>query len=432
MTTATVTLQSSDRQCKYNRSGILCGQCKGNLSMMLGSSRCGLECKNHFLLLLIPFAIMGVALVGFLSVFNFTVTNGTINSFILYAFIAQLNENIYLPSSCYNITKFLGTFIFWLNIDLGIETCFYEGMDSIGKVWLQFLFSIFVSGIIGAIILAGRISSKISRLCRYRIVPVIATLILLFYSKMLRTVMIIFTFTRMDISNAPTQFVWTYNGNELFLSPKHIGLLIAGLLVTIFFIIPYTILLLLTPYLIKMSHWRILSWINRIKPFVDSFEAPYKNQYRFWTGAMLIYRITLIIMSTYFSQQPTMILLVIIVVHAGIVFSGFAINKSWIISATETVLNVNIIITSLAIYFWTPERNICIPTALGVTVALLCLCVVLLQNLLKAILQWIVLKICRLKYSAVNFERRTIQQSSSYKIIHNENEEYRETLIDDS
>ena len=132
----TVTLQNSDKQCKYNCSGILCGQCKDNLSMMFGSSQCGSECKNHHLLLLIPFAIMGVALVGFLLVFNFTVTNGTINSFILYAFITGLNENIYLPSSCY---KFLFTFIFWLNIDLGIETCFYEYMDSIGKVWLQFL-----------------------------------------------------------------------------------------------------------------------------------------------------------------------------------------------------------------------------------------------------------------------------------------------------
>ena len=78
-------------------------------------------------------------------------------------------------------------------------------------------------------------------------------------------------------------------------------------------------------------------------------------------------------MSAYYSQQPTMILLVIIVVHAGIVFSGFAIYKSWIISATETVLNANIIITSLAVYFSTPESNNCIPTALGVIVALLCL-----------------------------------------------------------
>ena len=101
---------------------------------------------------------------------------------------------------------------------------------------------------------------------------------------MLRTVMMIFSFTRMDISDAQhSQFVWMYDGNLLFLSPKHIGL------VTIFFIIPYTILLLLTPYLIKVSHWKIFSWINRIKPLVDSYEAPYKDQYRFWTGAMLIY-----------------------------------------------------------------------------------------------------------------------------------------------
>ena len=322
----TVTLNRSDVHCQNSHSGILCGQCQGNLSMMFGSSRCSSGCSNYYLLLLIPFSIMGVALVGFLLLCNFTVTNGTINSFILYAFVIQLNKNIYFPSSCYAAMKFLSIFISWLNLDLGIETCFYQRMDSIGRVWLQFLFSVYVSLLIGAIILAGRISSRISRLCRYRIVPVIATLFLLIYSKMLRTLLIIYDFAHMDTSDASTtRFVWMYDGNEQFLGPKHIGLFIVGLLVIAFFIIPYTVLLLLTPYLMKVSHWRVFSWINRIKPLVDSYEAPFKDRYRFWTGAMLIYRIALVVMSAYFSQQPKMILLVVIIVHAGIVFSGFAI-----------------------------------------------------------------------------------------------------------
>ena len=89
---------------------------------------------------------------------------------------------------------------------------------------------------------------------------------------------------------------------------SQIAVFIFGLFVTILFIIPCTLLILLTPYLMKLSHWRIFFLINRIKPLVDSHEAPLKDRYRFWTGAMLIYRIALVIASAYFSQRVVSIL----------------------------------------------------------------------------------------------------------------------------
>ena len=434
----TIYLQQPDLQCQQNRSDIICGRCQVNQSMMLGSSKCTSACTNTYLLLLIPFAIMGVALVGFLLVFDFTVTNGTINIFILYAFIIRLNAYLFFSPSCNPVMKILEVFIAWLNLDLGIETCFYENMESIGKVWLQFAFSFYVSAIIGAIVLAGRISTKISRLCRYRIVPVIATLILLFYSKMLRTVLIIFNFQWIDISKG-TYLIWMYDGSKEYLANKsHIGLFIVGLLVTIFFIIPYTLLLLLTPYLMKLSHWRVFSWINRIKPLVDSYEAPFKDRYRFWTGAMLSYRIALAIVSTYFSQQPTMILLMIIIVHAGIVFSGFAVYKSWVISGMETLLHVNIIINSMAIYFlnladidFPSDFHIghCLPSTISVGVSFLCFLVIIFRNTFKPLLLWMKMKIGGVQYFQGN--TNTEYMPALNNEIFREDQEYREPLMNE-
>ena len=72
---------------------------------------------------------------------------------------------------------------------------------------------------------------------------------------MLRTVLIIFSFAHMDISIDGYKLIWTYDGSKEYLVHKdHIGLFILGLLVTAFFIVPYTLLLLLTPYLMKLSH----------------------------------------------------------------------------------------------------------------------------------------------------------------------------------
>ena len=49
----------SDRQCAYNRSGLLCGACKKGYSLVLGTFECR-KCSNSHLALVIPFALMGV------------------------------------------------------------------------------------------------------------------------------------------------------------------------------------------------------------------------------------------------------------------------------------------------------------------------------------------------------------------------------------
>ena len=65
----------SDTQCAYNRSDMLCGGCKENYSLVLGTSQCK-QCTNSHLALLIPFAVMGVALVFLLFVCKLTVAAG--------------------------------------------------------------------------------------------------------------------------------------------------------------------------------------------------------------------------------------------------------------------------------------------------------------------------------------------------------------------
>ena len=62
-------LDYTDEQCAYQRSGVLCGRCKSNLSLAIGTSQC-LECTNTHFTLLLPFALAGLMLVLFLIVCN--------------------------------------------------------------------------------------------------------------------------------------------------------------------------------------------------------------------------------------------------------------------------------------------------------------------------------------------------------------------------
>ena len=55
----TFSLNNTDMQCAYNRSGLLCGACKKGYSRVLATSYCK-QCTSSHLALLIPFAVMGV------------------------------------------------------------------------------------------------------------------------------------------------------------------------------------------------------------------------------------------------------------------------------------------------------------------------------------------------------------------------------------
>ena len=79
----------SDVQCAYNRSGFLCGACTNKgYSLVLGSSHCK-QCTNVYILLLIPFAVMRVALVFLFLVCKLTVSTGTLSGLVFMPILLE-------------------------------------------------------------------------------------------------------------------------------------------------------------------------------------------------------------------------------------------------------------------------------------------------------------------------------------------------------
>ena len=157
---ANISLTDQDEQCAFNRTGTLCGECEQGLSLVFASSQCQ-QCSNYYLILLLPFALAGVALVAFILMLNMTVAKGTIHGLIFYANILAANQPIFQPFHEQNI---LTVFISWLNLDLGIKTCFYSGMNSYGKLMLQLVFPMYVFLLIAIIMILCDRSQSIARL----------------------------------------------------------------------------------------------------------------------------------------------------------------------------------------------------------------------------------------------------------------------------
>ena len=143
-------IDSPDLQCANHRSGVLCGECADGYSLLLGSNECGLCPNDNYLSLLLVFGVAGIALVVLLIALNLTVSVGTINGLIFYANIVQdQRETYFFPErffkACYSHVHFIS----FINLDLGTKDLFLQGYDSsYAKVWLQFVFPVYIWAII--------------------------------------------------------------------------------------------------------------------------------------------------------------------------------------------------------------------------------------------------------------------------------------------
>eukprot|EP00731_Ephydatia_muelleri_P030567 Em0022g81a len=341
-----INVSDLDSQCNYGRTGVLCGHCHGNQSMTFGSSQCA-NCSNYYLLLIIVFIVMGAALVAVLLILNFTVSNGALNGIVLYVNFIRINDTLLFQSKS-GYSYVLSIIIAWINLDFGIETCFYDGMDSYVKTWLQFVFPLYVFSLVGAIIFVGQYSSSVSKL---NAVPVLSTLVLLSYSKILRTTITIFSFVSLDLSNnSAGLLVWQYDGNIDYLGAKHLPLFLFGLLVTTVFVIPYSILFFLAPCSQARSHWSCLHWVNKLKPFLDSYQAPFKDRYRIWPGVLLFVRLPLYVIFIISSNTSVKMLTTIVFLQLYLCIAvGLSVYKSWSVLLTETFFIANISVVSATV-----------------------------------------------------------------------------------
>ncbi len=398
-------LSSSNSQCAFGHSGVLCGSCDESLSFTLGSSHCK-KCSNFHLFLFIPFLIAGAALVLLLIYGNVTVSGGTVNGLIFYANILRANQavsfqmNESAPEPASNLQRFLSVFIAWLNLDLGIETCFYDGMDAYAHTWLQFTFPIFIWVIVGIIIVLCHYSSTAVKLIGTNAVSVLATLFLLSYAKLQRTIITIFSFTYINnyYPDGSSHVIWLYDGNVPFLQSKHIPLFMMALAATMLFIVPFTLFVLFAPCIQAWSNHKPMKWFHRrFKPLLDAYQAPFKDKFRYWAGLMLVVRnILLFIFALNALGDPNINLTVITTATLPILMFSWVVHRSVPVNILETSFIFNLSILSAWTHYNRTKTNssqtalVCIST--GIAFALF-VCIVIYhvsQKLKKTrIFEWL-------------------------------------------
>ena len=280
------TSDGANALCNFNRVGVLCGACEPGLSILLGSSRCR-SCSNSWLALLLPFCLAGIALVVSILLLNLTVSNGTITGFIFFSNIVIANRPIFIPLTEYN---FLAMFVSWFSLDLGIETCFANGLTTYGKTWLQFIFPTYIFALIIAIIAISQYSQRFSKVLGGRNpIATFATLIWLSNAKLFRTILSIFSFTQLKYPNGKKTSVWLPDANIDYLRGKHIPLFLFALLVLTVAIV-YIVFLLFWQWIVSVPKSKVTRWVRNTKllAFMDAHHAAFKGKHRYWPGLLLL------------------------------------------------------------------------------------------------------------------------------------------------
>ena len=315
--------------CSSNREGMLCSSCAAGYSVILGSNECK-KCDNSNLMLVVLIGFVCIVIMVLVVVFDINVANGGFNGLIFYANMVKLNEVVFFhPFDAYQVIP-ITQFVAWINLDMGLTSCFSSGMDIYTRTWLQYTYP----GILFLMICVTLVFHYVpwcTENCMKDVMPIVGFLVLLSYTKLLRNAAVALTSYRLTCytldDNTGTTYgtngtnstygtngtmnsstimgdydsddmesmhmhVWPLDASMPYGNKRHAGL-IAVAVITVVICVVFLIFINVSPLLSKLRIFnrRLISF----KQFAESYHAPFKPKYRFWIGIELAIRPVLIL-----------------------------------------------------------------------------------------------------------------------------------------
>ena len=340
-----------DSQCTNGRSGILCGQCAEGYSRKIGSTVCG-PCKDSYgLLLILLFAALGITLFVVLALFNITITDGYINGFIFYANIVGVYTATFLPDTDAASAGYLPrVLIAFLNLNFGIETCFYTGATELSLAGLRLLFPVYLMLILLMVTLCGkyithkRVSSLLQKI---NVTHIFATLILYSYTSVTQTCIALLGSVTVDgASLQPVR--WLRDPNVLYTSELHIFLVILSVIFLIIFV-PVTILLLIPKISYRVPH------VNELKPLIDAFIAPFAAGKTFWISFRLLFRLVIFVIAAFGVSTAQLVAMACLIALLTILQAYIKPFRTASRNFVDMLVMVNLTVFSIVTIFLHPQ-----------------------------------------------------------------------------
>ena len=286
-------------------------------------------------------------------------------------------------------TNFFNIAISWLNVTVGFDACFIKGLNAQGKTWLGLLFPTYVFTMVIIIIQMSKHSPRFARLLgKGNPIATLATLTLLFYTKLLQSIIKIFSCAILHYPNNSTQVVWCPNARIFYFRDSHIPLFLVGVTILMAALV-YTALLLSWQWPLQMSNKKLFRFIRntRLSLFMEANLAPYKPKYRFWMGLLLLVRIVIYLTQAFnFSNSFHLNLLVVGLSVTSLIavkaYKGGNIYKKQCLDCLELTYYFNIILLTAVTAYSESYQQAAVSTS--VSIALLMFLGTLVYHIVQA------------------------------------------------
>ena len=240
-------------------------------------------------------------------------------------------------------------------------------------MWLQLFFPLYLIIIAASIIIASRYSYRILRLTYTRSLPVLATLFLLSYNGVLRTVLTVL-FSYSTITHLPSghkQRVWSIDASVPLFGAKFTMLFIVCLMLFLLLIL-FNIILMFTRHLLQFR------MINHFKPLLDAFQGSSKDKYYYWIAICITLRSICYALYGFQTKLRIKMATMILIFLTG--YHGYIRpNKNRIVNIQELLLLINLTIMH-AISLQCSEDVFSLVTNIAIGLAFFQFCIIVLYH----------------------------------------------------
>ena len=231
----------------------------------------------------------------------------------------------------------------------------------------------------------------------------LATLFLLSYTSVLRTVLTVL-FSYSTITHVPSghqELVWSVDASVPLFGLKFTILFITCLVLFLILLF-FNIILLFTRYLARFK------LIYRFKPILDAFQGTYKDKYYYWVAVYIMLR-SLFFAFYALSMKLRLLLGTMVLVTFTSVFGYCHPNKYKLINFQELLLLINLTIMH-AVSYYSSNNVFGIVINLTISLAFIQFCIIVIYHFLTYTCHFnIENRLCALKIQLMKYSRKDNQ-----------------------
>jgi len=299
-------------QCNLQRNGPACGTCKEGYTLSFDSAECvnvGKCTSGQTALIITSSMIYWIVIVILVFIMTYYYAGiGYLYAITYYYSVVDilLSSSLYTSQGLFTTVSIVSSIAKVTPQFLG-QLCLVQNISAIDQQFIHYAHPLAVTIILSIICLSARISYKISSFVSKGIIHVICYLLLLSYTSMATTSLLLLR----SLSFYNVDKVYTYLSPDIeYFHGRHLPYVIIAILCILVIVIGLPLLLLLEPFINHKINF------TRIKPLLDQFQGCYKDKYRSFSAYYMICRLVIIVIIISNSSNDNITQYLLITVNA--------------------------------------------------------------------------------------------------------------------